>query len=495
MVKDADIRFTLNEHRRAALLVAEIENAKFSSPSSQVLVSSRMHTTYSPSTLPRRCSVMSTGTVQRRPQANSPRTTISTSRSQPPVDTLFEQLFFGWLADVVGRKRMYGVELVIITVCTFAQAIAGGAHAISIIGALLALRSRPSSLPLASVAGSSRPSSLRKDGAVLPQHSSRSSSWSHSRTKILAEPALDQLNHIDYMWRILIGFDCIPAAIALYFRLTIPETPRFTMDIERNVVRATDDIGNALAGNEFNHDPDALVQRIEAPRASWADFCAYFGKWEDGRVLLGTALDTAFYGLGLNSLYNVAIGNLILAAAGLIPDYYACFFLIDSWGRRPIQLMGFIVLTALFAIMGFGYDKLVQTTAGKDLFVFLYFLRNFFSGFGPNTTTSVAPGKVFPTRYRSTAHGISAASGKLGAIIAQVGFSRLANIGGPNAFVKHLLEIFAFFMLIGVFSTLLLPETKQRTLEELSNEKQEDIVRAGVQARHIELKDFGDLRH
>lgn len=52
------------------------------------------------------------------------------------------------------------------------------------------------------------------------------------------------------------------------------------------------------------------------------------------------------------------------------------------------------------------------------------------------STTFIIPGEVFPTRYRSTCHGISAASGKLGAIVAQVGFSRLANIGGKNKFVK-----------------------------------------------------------
>lgn len=40
---------------------------------------------------------------------------------------------------------------------------------------------------------------------------------------------------IDRTWRLLLGLGCIPAAIALYFRLTIPETPRYTMDIERNV--------------------------------------------------------------------------------------------------------------------------------------------------------------------------------------------------------------------------------------------------------------------
>ena len=107
------------------------------------------------------------------------------------------------------------------------------------------------------------------------------------------------------------------------------------------------------------------------------------------------------------------------------------------------------------------------------------------------------PGEVFPTRYRSTAHGISAASGKFGAVIAQVGFQRMKNIGGTNAFLKHMyvfftssllpqslflipalpsLELFAFFMLTGIFSTLLLPETKGKSLEDLSNEDQEGFI-------------------
>ncbi|KDN48675.1 hypothetical protein RSAG8_02662, partial [Rhizoctonia solani AG-8 WAC10335] len=42
-----------------------------------------------------------------------------------PVGTLVGQLLFGWLADVVGRKKMYGVELMIIIVGTFAQALSG----------------------------------------------------------------------------------------------------------------------------------------------------------------------------------------------------------------------------------------------------------------------------------------------------------------------------------------------------------------------------------
>jgi PHS family inorganic phosphate transporter-like MFS transporter len=89
---------------------------------------------------------------------------------------------------------------------------------------------------------------------------------------------------------------------------------------------------------------------------------------------------------------------------------------------------------------GFAYDKLVATPAATKVFVFLYCLTNFFQNFGPNTTTFTIPGGIFPTCYRSTAHGISAASGKLGAIVAQVGFAHLKDRGGSvdsNVWLNH----------------------------------------------------------
>ncbi len=92
--------------------------------------------------------------------------------------------------------------------------------------------------------------------------------------------------------------------------------------------------------------------------------------------------------------------------------------------------------TSLFP--GFAYRQLTATDAARKVFAFLYCMTNYFSNFGPNSTVSVVPGESFPTRYRSTAFGIAAASGKLGAVVAQVGFGKLVNIGGPNAFVPHL---------------------------------------------------------
>lgn len=441
-----------------------------------------------------------------------------------PVGTLVGQLFFGWLADRVGRKRMYGVELMIMIVATFAQALSGNAGAVNIIGALVVWRfimgvGVGGDYPLSAVISSEFSSTHIRGRLMTAVFASQG--WGNFaaalvalvvvaayKSQLLSETTANPIA-IDYMWRLLIGLGCVPAVLALYFRLTIPETPRFTMDIERNLDRATADIVGALRHQDVDYDPDN-IRRIAAPKASWSDFSQHFGKWENGKVLFGAAyswfaLDIAFYGLGLNSsiilstigfgspdptfkgtlkyyqnLYNISVGNLVLSVAGLIPGYWMSFLVIDSWGRKPIQLMGFIALTILFVVMGFGYNAMTASTTGTNVFVFLYCLADFFQNFGPNVTTFVIPGEVFPTRYRSTSHGICAASGKLGAIIAQVGFAQLKNIGGTNKFLPHILEIFAFFMLTGIFSTLLLPETKGKSLEELSNENQDGFVQGYV---------------
>ncbi|CDO76976.1 hypothetical protein BN946_scf184298.g3 [Trametes cinnabarina] len=441
-----------------------------------------------------------------------------------PCGTFVGQLLFGWLADLVGRKRMYGIELMLIIIATFGQAVSGQGHAVNIIAVLIVWRfimgiGIGGDYPLSAVI-SSEFASTRSRGRMMTAVFANQG-WGQFTAALIGfivvsafKHALlrddpNVLAHVDFMWRILIGLGCVPGAIALYFRLTIPETPRFTMDVERNVKQAAQDVDNFLTTGSYYVDPDAPIQRVQAPKASRRDFIAYFSRWENLRLLIGTsyswfALDIAFYGLGLNNsiiltaigfgspdaslkgtakvyqnLHNITVGNMVISVAGLIPGYWATFLLIDRWGRKPIQLMGFTMLTILFIIMGFAYDKLTATESGRNAFTFLYCLTNFFQNFGPNTTTFVVPGEAFPTRYRSTAHGISAASGKLGAIVAQVGFGKMVNIGGPNHFVKHLLEIFAFFMLTGIFSTLLIKETKNQTLEELSGEKQEGFI-AGV---------------
>ncbi|KAK5172818.1 acid phosphatase pho5 [Saxophila tyrrhenica] len=437
--------------------------------------------------------------------------------------TVLGQLGFGWLADMVGRKKMYGLELIIIIFATLAQSLSADSPAISIVGVIIFWRvvmgvGIGGDYPLSSII-TSEFATTKWRGAMMGSVFAMQglgqfgagiialivTAGFKESLSLAASPATcggDCRLAVDKMWRTIIGFGAVPGCIALYFRLTIPETPRYTFDVSRDVVKAGSDIKAYLNNSAEGHPDEQLrveqiretAPQMEIPKASMRDFMAHYGRWKYGKILLGTAgswffLDVAFYGVGLNNstileaigygsdsasnvyeyYMNLATGNIILVCAGAIPGYWVTVALCDTIGRKPIQFGGFAILTVLFCVMGFGYN--VIGTSG--LFA-CYVLCNFFFNFGPNSTTFIVPGECFPTRYRSTSHGISAASGKVGAIIAQVLIGPLRTRGAtednPSPWLNHVLEIFALFMLCGCFTTLLIPETKRKTLEQLAGE-------------------------
>ncbi|KAH6671951.1 H+ symporter [Halenospora varia] len=446
------------------------------------------------------------------------------------------QLGFGWLADVVGRRKMYGVELGIIVFATFAQSLAAPSKAVTMTGLLIFWRvvmgiGIGGDYPLSAVI-TSEFAPTRWRGAMMAAVFSMQGTGQlaaaivaiittvafkdsfQSTTSSFSSCHDDCQTAGDRAWRIIIGFGAVPACFALYWRLTIPETPRYTFDVARDIEKAQADI-KAYMNNKSEGEVDPIQQQktkqrmarnLDAPNASWPDAFSYFSQWKNFKVLFGTMaswffLDLAFYGLGLNNtiilsaigygtgdtvyhnLLNNALGNLILVCAGSIPGYWISVFTIDTLGRKTIQILGFTVLTVLFCIIGFAYKSL-----SSGALLSLYILAQLFFNFGPNTTTFLIPGECFPTRYRSTGHGLSAASGKIGAIAAQVMAQPLYTKGAaPNCkgtacqpWLDHLMQIFALFMLAGLLVSFLVPETKGRTLEELSGELSDDYQMSAV---------------
>lgn len=53
---------------------------------------------------------------------------------------IFGQIIFGFLGDCLGRKKMYGVELMIIISTTLAQSLCGESATLSIVGVLIFYR-------------------------------------------------------------------------------------------------------------------------------------------------------------------------------------------------------------------------------------------------------------------------------------------------------------------------------------------------------------------
>ena len=57
----------------------------------------------------------------------------------------------------------------------------------------------------------------------------------------------------------------------------------------------------------------------------------------------------------------------------------------------------------------------------------VYFFSSFWGQFGPNCTTFLLAGELYPTEVRTTAHGMSAGVAKLGALWAAIWFNYLNN--------------------------------------------------------------------
>ena len=108
---------------------------------------------------------------------------------------------------------------------------------------------------------------------------------------------------LDKVWRIVIGLGLVPAIVALYIRLIVPETVRFTLDVVGEERAAAADAMRYISGRDIHETPLGFTspgsETYSARTASLRGFMQYFGSWTNGRVLLGTAgswflLDIAF---------------------------------------------------------------------------------------------------------------------------------------------------------------------------------------------------------
>jgi len=212
---------------------------------------------------------------------------------------------------------------------------------------------------------------------------------------------------LEWVWRVAFLFPALTCILTAYPRYKLTESKRFQLRVSE----------------KENKVQEPFLQRFIARLA-----IIYKYRWQ----LLGTAgswflFDVTFYGNGLfnatvTSILNfdtkdlkyTATFSLVIATIGL-PGYFFSILFAERIGRKRIQVMGFVMMTIIFAVMGIWFVDLSTKLPG--LFVFLYGLTFFFSNFGPNATTYTIPGEVFPVDVAATCHGMSAAAGKVGAVL------------------------------------------------------------------------------
>ncbi|KAM1119674.1 hypothetical protein ACFX15_043057 [Malus domestica] len=440
--------------------------------------------------------------------------------------TLVGQLFFGWLGDKLGRKRVYGITLMLMVGCSICSGLSLGSSPTSVMATLCFFRfwlgfgiggdyplsatimaeysNKKSRGAFIAAVFAMQGFGILAGGVVAIVVSAIFNSLYHAEPYSV-DPLGSTVPQADYVWRIILMFGAVPALLTFYSRMKMPETPRYTALVAKDQSKACQDMTKVLhiEIKELQQEEHAHINKS----SSFGLFSREFLQ-RHGKHLLGTAtcwflLDIAYYSQNLfqkdifsavgwlpsassmsalDELFKIARAQTLIALCGTVPGYWATVFLIDYIGRFAIQLIGFFFMTVFMLVLAIPYEHWSRPQHNIG-FIVIYGLTFFFANFGPNATTFVVPVEIFPARLRSTCHGISAASGKLGAIIGAFGFLYAAQNQDPakadpgypaGIGMKNALFVLAGINVIGFFFTFLVPESKGKSLEEMSRENEDE---------------------
>uniref|UniRef100_A0A7N1A519 Major facilitator superfamily (MFS) profile domain-containing protein n=1 Tax=Kalanchoe fedtschenkoi TaxID=63787 RepID=A0A7N1A519_KALFE len=442
--------------------------------------------------------------------------------------TLAGQLFFGWLGDKLGRKKVYGMTLLCMVICSIASGLSMGSTPKSVLATLCFFRfwlgfGIGGDYPLSATIMSEYANKKTRGafiaavfamqgfgilaGGMVAIIISAAFKAAYPAPAYVDDPIASTAPEYDFVWRLILMFGALPALMTYYWRMKMPETARYTALVAKNAKQAATDMSKVLQV-EFGAADKEEEMVVEEKRGK--DFGLFTKKFlhRHGLHLLGTTstwflLDIAFYSQNLfqkdifyaigwippantmsaiEEVNKISRAQTLIALCSTVPGYWFTVAFIDRIGRFKIQLMGFFFMTVFMFALAIPYQH--WTLPGNHIgFVVIYSLTFFFANFGPNATTFVVPAEIFPARLRSTCHGISAASGKAGAIVGAFGFKYAAqpmdkaraDHGYPAGIgVKNSLIVLGVVNFLGILFTFLVPESKGKSLEEMSRENEDD---------------------
>ncbi|XP_006358452.1 probable inorganic phosphate transporter 1-7 [Solanum tuberosum] len=405
--------------------------------------------------------------------------------------TIAGQLFFGWIGDKIGRKKVYGITLMIMSICSIASGLSFGRDPKTVMATLCFFRFWLGF----------------GFGGDYPLSATIMSEYANKKTRGAFIAAVFAMQGFG-----ILGGGIFAIIISAVFQACF-KAPAYQVDpLGSTVPQATADMENVM-------QVDIGTDQKEPAVKSGNEFGLFTKQFlrRHGLHLLGTAstwflLDIAYYSQNLfqkdifsaigwipaaktmnaiEEVQKIARAQTLIALCSTVPGYWFTVFLIDRIGRFTIQLIGFTMMTVFMFALAIPYHH--WTLPGHHIgFVVLYSLTFFFANFGPNATTFVVPAEIFPARLRSTCHGISAACGKLGAMVGAFGFLYLAqpqdktkaDAGYPAGIgVRNSLIVLGVVNLLGLFFTFLVPESKGKSLEEMSREN-EDSTEEGAEVEN-----------
>ncbi|MCE5387637.1 MAG: MFS transporter [Acidithiobacillus sp.] len=393
------------------------------------------------------------------------------------IATFVGAYFFGFMADKFGRKKIYGLEAILMTIGALLSAVAPNVSILIVARVILGL-GIGGDYPMSAVLMSEYANSKSRGRMVSLVFSAQAIGLVMGPVVALTLLAAG-MNH-DLAWRLMLGLGALPAMAVIYIRRTLPESPRWLARVKGDSQGAARELASFSLGTAVATKPESKI--VKQPLSKyWLTLLGTAGSW--------FVFDYAYYGNTISTpmvmqhlaphsdvIQSTAL-SLIVFAVAAVPGYFLAAFTIDRVGHKTLQMLGFAMMGLMFLLIG----AFPMITASIGVFLVIYGLSYFFAEYGPNTTTFVIAGEVYPVNLRTTGHGISAGTAKVGAFLGAFIFPVLLHDFGLHG----TLMITFFFALAGLLLTLFfVPEASGKTLEEVSGEDKVTAMPHGSAPAH-----------
>ncbi len=267
-------------------------------------------------------------------------------------------------------------------------------------------------------------------------------------------------------WRWMFASEAIPAGVFAILLFFVPETPRYLVLNDENDKALS--VLTKISGKEI---AKKILEDIKATTHETSGKLLSYG-WKI--VIIGILLSVFQQFVGINVvLYyaprifeSMGVGRdtsmLQTIVMGFVNIAFTlvAIFTVDKFGRKPLLIIGSIGMAiGMFAISGLAYFEIIGVST--LVFIIIY-TASFMMSWGPICWVLIS--EIFPNTIRGKAVAIAVAAQWIANFIVSSTFPSLINFSSTFTYA-----LYGFMsVLSAIFVWKMVPETKGKTLEDMS---------------------------
>jgi putative MFS transporter len=364
-------------------------------------------------------------------------------------------IIFGWITDLIGRKRLYTIDLVVFVAGSIAQFFVQTPWQLFVVRLVMGIAIGADYAVGPSYLSEFVPRRVR--GRIM---GTLVGMWTLGYVISLAVGVLGRGWGPD-AWRWVLASSAVPATAVLLMRLGSPESPRWLVSkgrlaeagaICRRYLGDTVTVDDLLAESHVQPSYRKLLSGIWLRRVLFVGIFWSALAWPSFAIF--TFLPQVLRTL---NIHDAEMGTLAIRSLSLV-GFAAGFYALGRMGRRTMLLWTLILMTAIFTVLG------VISAPPGWLAVTGFAMFSLSLGFVSNVEFLYPP-ELFPTDIRGSGVGLGSALSRVGAAAGTFLLPLL--LAGPGLQLAMLIT--AAITLVGAVVTAVWgPETKGVTLWEAS---------------------------